>query len=139
MAAQDLTRDGSRSGLRTAVVGLIALEAVAIAVAPVFLLIEAFGGNGENSRGFAIGVTAMALLIAAGLAVCARGVLRAERWTRGPVVTWQLLQGGVAMPVSASATWWIGVPLLAVAVVVGVLMAGSLVVPYAERFDPSDD
>lgn len=139
MAAQDVTREDSRSGLRAAVVALVALEAVAIVVAPVFLLIEAFSGDGEDSRGFAVGLTVMAVLIGAGLAVCARGVARGERWTRGPVVTWQLVQAGVAMPVSASATWWIGVPLLAVAVVVGVLMAGSLVVPRAERFDPSDD
>lgn len=139
MAAQEVTREGSRSGLRTAVVVLVVLEAVAIVVAPVFLLVEAFGGDGEDSRGFAVGLTVMAVLIGVGLLVCARGIARAERWTRGPVVTWQLLQAGVAMPVSASATWWIGVPLLAVAVVVGVLMAGSLVVPHAERFDPSAD
>ena len=127
----------AHSTLRALVVVFVALEAVTVVVAPVFLLGEEFGGDADDSRGFAVGLAVLAFVVAAGLDVCARGVARGERWTRGPVVTWQLVQAGVAMPVSASATWWIGVPLLAVAVIVGVLMAGRLVVPYADRFPSS--
>jgi len=45
------------------------------------------------------------------------------------VLTWQLLQAGVAMPLSTTRLWWVGVPLLAVAIVAGVLIAGRHVIP----------
>jgi hypothetical protein len=46
------------------------------------------------------------------------------------VVTWQLLQAGVAMPLSASERWYIGIPLLVASVVVlGLLLTNRVISP----------
>jgi hypothetical protein len=50
-----------------------------------------------------------------------------RRWCRAPILTWQFIQAGVGMPLSTSAYWYLGVPLLALTLAVGVLVAGRLV------------
>jgi hypothetical protein len=124
-----------RSGrLRALVAALVAVEAALLLAAAVVLLV-ASARSGQKNAGELIALAAIAIAVGLGLALCARGVLGGLRWTRAPVLTWQLLQAAVGMPVSTTSSWWAGVPLLALAVVVGVLIAGRQVIPEsAERF-----
>src|SRR3954454_21250067 len=105
------------------VAALVGLEAVLLLVGAVVLLIDTFTSDRDN-LGAASALAAVLVVLGVALAVCARGVIRGQRWTRGPVLTWQLLQAGVAMPLSTTRLWWVGVPLLAMAIVAGVLIAG---------------
>ena len=119
--------------LRVLVAGLLGLEVLVGLAAAVFLVVEVATSRISKSDhpGAVLFLVALALVLGVGLLACARGVLRGDAWTRGPVVTWQLVQLAISVPLSTSSTaWWAGVPLLAVAVVVGVLMLGKQVVPW---------
>ncbi|MBT0774115.1 hypothetical protein KIH74_34540 [Kineosporia sp. J2-2] len=118
-----------REGLRLLVCVLVAVEALALLAGAVALVIE---GLGAERPGNAIGLALVAAVIGLSLAAAVRGLHQGARWTRGPVVTWQLLQAGVGMPVSASSYWYFGVPILAIAVVVGFLVAGKHVIAQEE-------
>jgi hypothetical protein len=126
-AADGQDSELSRNRLRLLVAGLVLLEAVLLIGAAVGLLVVAVGSDQDNPAAL-VALAAIALIVGGGLALCARGVTRGLRWTRGPVFTWQLLQAGVGMPLSTTGAWWAGVPLLAVSVVVLVLIAGRHVI-----------
>ena len=133
-ASDEQTPERSRNRLRLLVAALVAVEAALLIVAAVLLVVNAVTSDSGNPAAL-ISLAAIALLIGVGLAFCVRGVLGGLRWTRGPVLTWQLLQAGVGMPLSTSGAWWAGAPLLAVSVVVGVLIAGRQVITQAsDRF-----
>ena len=133
-AADDESPELSGYRLRVLVAGLIAIEATVLVGAAVVLLVASVMSS-DGNPGELIALAAIALIVGIGLGLCARGVLSGLRWTRGPVVTWQLLQAGVGMPLSTTGAWWAGVPLLAFAVVIGVLMFGRRVITEsAERF-----
>jgi hypothetical protein len=125
-ASNEANADRGGNRLPLLVAALVALEAVMLFAAAIFLLVEALAA--EDQRAAGLSLAAVAIVVGAGLALCARGVARRLRWARGPVLTWQLLQAGVAMPLSTSRAWWAGVPLLAVSIVVGVLIAGRHVI-----------
>ncbi len=128
-AGQDHDGPDGREGLRLTVAILVGLEALALLAGAVLLVIE---GLGAERPANAIGLGVIAAVIGLGLAGCVRGLRQGARWTRGPVVTWQLLQAGVGMPVSASNYWYYGIPILAMAVVVGFLVAGRHVIEREE-------
>ena len=111
---------------------LVALEAAGLLAGAVYFGVETLSTT-PDSMGAAISLVVMAALLAAGLAVCVAGVLQHRSWVRGPVLTWQLVQGGVAMRLTVLVAWWIGVPLLAAAIVIGVLIAGPWVIEPRER------
>ncbi|MFG1998974.1 hypothetical protein ACGFNU_07500 [Spirillospora sp. NPDC048911] len=69
----------------------------------------------------AIGVTTLALAGGAGMLACARGLLRAEPWSRAPTVLTQLFALPVAWSLWQSEQYFIGVPLGVVAVLALVL------------------
>ena len=119
--------DGQR--LRVLVCSLVAVEAAALAAGAAVLLGQAAtgdsaGGSDSLSTGAILAMAALVAAVGGGLAVCAWGVFQRARWTRGPVLTWQLLQAGVGVPLSTSQAWWLGAPILALSVLVGVLIAG---------------
>jgi Na+-driven multidrug efflux pump len=118
-------RSGNRLPLLVAT--LVAIEAVLLLLGAAVLVIEALRSGRDNAAA-TISLAAIAVVVGIGLAFCARGVAQGLRWTRGPVLTWQLLQAGVGMPLSTTKAWWAGVPLLAVAIVVGVLIVGRHVI-----------
>lgn len=133
-AASDEQTPEPDNRLRPLVAGLVAVEAMLLLAGAGFLLIEATAAD-QDSPAAVIALAAIAVVVGAGLGFCARGVARGLRWTRGPVLTWQLLQAGVGMPLITSGAWWAGVPLLAAAVVVGVLIAGRQVITEtSDRF-----
>ncbi len=79
------------------------------------------------------------LLYAAGLAFCARGLLRLSSWTRGPIVLAQLIELGVAWSFRGGETTWVSVLLAIPAVIVLVVMfaPATTVALYGHRL--SDD
>jgi hypothetical protein len=126
-AASDERHPSGSDRLPFLVAGLVGIEATLPLAGAGFLLRETLTEEG-GSVAAGICLAAIAVVIGVGLAFCARGVARRLRWTRGPLLTWQLLQAGVGMPLSTSKAWWVGVPLLAISVVVGVLIAGRHVI-----------
>lgn len=100
---------------------LVALQALGLAVAAAFYLVEVVVASADDVVR-ALVTAALAALAAAGLAVVVRALLRARPWARSPAlvtnlillpVAWGLLQGG---------RWYVGVPLGAMAVLVVVLL-----------------
>lgn len=98
------------------------LEAAALGVACVAYAIHAFS---LPEPAFAVGLAAFAGLIGAGLAVTGRGLRRGARWAVSAALTWQALQilaGANLVGVRP----WLGVPAVAVGVVVGLaVVVGS--------------
>ena len=135
-------RDGRPRALTVASV-VVALEALGLLAAALVLAVQAFtaapaSDSATTSTAHPQAVDAvlagMALIVGAGLAACARGLAMSRGWARGPVVTWQLVQGAVAIqtlrghgavPMSTAAQWLVGLPLLlgALAVLAVVLVA----------------
>jgi len=116
--------------LRRLAAAFVAVEALVLLTGAVVLVNEARSADSPAS-GIGLGLVAAGVGLA--LAGCARGLLHGAGWTRGPVITWQLLQAGVGMPVTASAYWYFGLPILLTAAVVGFLVVGCHVLDREER------
>ena len=129
-ASDEQTPERSGNRLALLVAGLVGIEALLLLAGAGVLLFEVATSDGSAAT---VMMAALAAVVGVGLGFCARGVAQGRRWTRGPVLTWQLLQAGVGMPLSTSGAWWAGVPLLAAAVLVGVLVAGSKVITEEAR------
>ena len=126
--------DRPNSAIRLAA-GLVALEAVgliALAVAEIVNIDWDHPAAGVTQAVFF-------LLYAAGLALCARGLLRLSSWTRGPIVVAQLIELGVAWSFRGGETTWVTVLLAIPAVIVLAVMfaPATTVALYGHRF--SDD
>ena len=126
--------DRPNSAIRLAA-GLVALEAVgliALAVAEIVNIDWDHPAAGVTQAVFF-------LLYAAGLALCARGLLRLSSWTRGPIVVAQLIELGVAWSFRGGETTWVTVLLAIPAVIVLAVMfaPATTVALYGRRF--SDD
>lgn len=116
-----------RPVLLVALFAVVALEAaLLIGVAGAYLVSVARGAS--EAPGTAAGIAGFGLVLAASLLGCAIALWRGQRWARGPVLTWQVLQGATAVPLFSSAQWPIAVTLLVLAVVVFVLLLLPLVV-----------
>ena len=93
---------------------LVALEALALVGLAVAELVNI------DSKHPSVGITAAVffLLYAAGIALCARGLLRLSSWCRGPIVLAQLIELGVAWSFRGGETTWVAILLAIPAVVV---------------------
>jgi hypothetical protein len=104
--------------------GLTALEALAMVILAIVEL-----ASFSASR-MALGVTTTVFFIAyaAGLAFCARAVVRGDSWARSPIVLAQVLQGLVATSFWGGQTKLVAVAMVVVALVtlVGVFHPRSL-------------
>jgi uncharacterized membrane protein len=112
---------GPPSGVRAAA-AVVLLEAVALAGTAVALLVLAFVHT-TTRLWAAVAIVGFALLGAAVLALCARGLVRLRPSARSPVVLLQLLAipVGYSLGVQAGRAL-IGVPILVAAVAVLVLL-----------------
>ena len=126
-ATSEQAPEGPTTRLALLVAGLVAIEAVLLLAGAAVLTVEAITSDRDNLAA-ALALDAIVVIIGIGLGACVPAVARGRRWTRGPVLTWQLIQAGVAMPLSTTPAWWVGVPLLAAAIVVGVLIVGRHVI-----------
>jgi len=113
--------DGLPAGIRAAAV-LVLAEAAALAVTAVVLLVLAFVHT-TTRLWAAVAIVGFALLGAAVLALCARGLLRLRPAARSPVILVQLLAVPVGYSLGIQAGRpLVGVPILAVAIAVLVLL-----------------
>jgi hypothetical protein len=72
---------------------ILAAEAAGLLVAAVVLLVGTLAATSDaNSVGGGVALAITAAVIAIGLLLTARGVLRAAKWTRPAAVVWQLVQ-----------------------------------------------
>ena len=100
----------------TIAAAIVALQGLAAFGFGLYVGWESVAGH-PHDRVSAFGVTALAMGAGAGLITVARGLLRAERWTRSPAVLVQLFAMPVAVSLIQSEQPWIGYPLIVTAVV----------------------
>lgn len=89
-------RDRHRSVALRVLAVVLMIEAAALAALTVFLLVEVLTVR-PDSYASAIGVTVMAAIGTAWLALAAIGTLRSQPWVRGSVITLQLIQIAIAV------------------------------------------
>lgn len=117
----------------TVVIGAVLLEALALAVAAVGALVVLLRG-GSTAPGVVLAVALFSAAVAAVLVLGARGLLAGRRWSRGPVITWQLLQGATAVTVlQAVGSPWAWAALGLAALVVVLLMTRAVVASTTRR------
>jgi hypothetical protein len=114
---------------RRVVAAVVLVEALVVAGYAVFLAFETIVAPATD-RLAAVFLVVVAALIAVGLSVLGRAVVRGARGARAPVLVWQVLQASVAGP-ALSQRWYVAVPLLLLCVVaaVGVFRPGVIVDP----------
>jgi hypothetical protein len=107
--------------------GVLAAEAVGLAVAGVLTAVDAASGQSyQTSSGVALAV--FVFIVAAGLGWIASGIARARAWSRTPAVLTQLLTGVIAVYLLQAHRydWAIPALLLAIAGLAGLLAPASL-------------
>ncbi|MFA9276323.1 MAG: hypothetical protein ACEQR4_00520 [Rhodoluna sp.] len=91
--------NGHEQTRRSTLVGLlgvlVSIEALLVTAGAIYFLSRIFLETPENLSG-AIVIFAITLVFAIGLVATAIGTFRALSWTRGAIVTWQILQFAVA-------------------------------------------
>ncbi len=80
----------------------------------------------------------LTLLAGAGLFQVGRGLLRARRWARSPALVTNLILVPVAFGLLQGGRWYLGVPLIAAAATVVVLLFSSSVNASLEESDPDE-
>jgi hypothetical protein len=101
--------------------GLVLLEALGLLAAAVFYVVEVLVAS-EDDLTRALVSSGLALVAAAGLALVARALLAGRRWARSPALVTNLLVVPVAVGLLQGGRWYVGIPLLALAVGVVVLL-----------------
>lgn len=115
-----------RPRLLALAVAVVFAEAAALAVGGGVLVLEVLRGRAEYV-GSTLGIALFAWALAALLAGAARALARGRRWGRGPVLTWQVLQGAVGFLQLPGMPWFAGALVgSALVVVVGLLAPASI-------------
>jgi hypothetical protein len=102
----------------------VAVEALVLVGLAVFLVVETIVATAAEPGG-AVALAGLTLVAGVGLGACAYGLVRGQGWTRAPVVTWQVLQAGVALPLLRTDAWPLGTPLLAAALALLALLLAT--------------
>jgi len=100
---------------------VVVLEAALLIGVAGAYLVSIVRGTSE-APGTAAGIAGFGALLAAALLGCARALWRRRRWARGPVLTWQVLQGATAVSVLSGEQRPTAFALLAVALLGAVLL-----------------
>ena len=102
---------------------LVGAEALALIAGALYFLSRIFLETPENLMG-AVVIFAITAVIAVGVSIAAIAVGRAKSWSRGAIVTWQILQFFVATSfIQGIAVWQpVGWALVALSIVVAVLL-----------------
>lgn len=113
------------------------IEALALLAGALLLIVALIGGFTDDTS-MAVFVLVFGGGMGLMLAVMLRNLSRGKRWARGPLVTWQLFQIAVAIPLLQGSTPWIGIALLLLAAVVLVGMFTPTVLALTtDRSGPS--
>ena len=113
--------------LRVALV-LVLLEAAALTTVSLWWLVVLVA-EGSQALAVALFLLVFGLGVAAVLVAGARALLAGSRRARGPVITWQLLQGATAVTLLQGGIAW-GWPLLVLAAAILVLLMTRPVVAH---------
>jgi hypothetical protein len=97
---------------------LVSIEALLVTAGAVYFLSRIFLETPENLSG-AFVIFAITLIIAAGLIATAIGTFKAKPWTRGAIVTWQIMQFVVATSFIQGIETWQPVGWLLIVIAVG--------------------
>ena len=97
---------------------LVSVEALLVTAGAVYFLSRIFLETPENLSG-AFVIFAITIIIAAGLIATAIGTFKAKPWTRGAIVTWQILQFFVATSFIQGIQVWQPVGWLLIVLAVG--------------------
>ena len=97
---------------------LVSVEALLVTAGALYFLSRIFMETPENLSG-AFVIFAITLIIAAGLIATAIGTFKAKPWTRGAIVTWQIMQFVVATSFIQGIQVWQPVGWLLIALAVG--------------------
>lgn len=97
------------------------IEAIALFAGGILLLVALIGGFTDD-KSMAVFVLVFGCGMGLVLVLMLRQLLRGKRWARGPLITWQLFQIAVAVPLLQGSTPWIGVVLLGLAAAVTIGM-----------------
>jgi hypothetical protein len=97
-------------------VGLVTLEAAAMGVLSVALLIGLIADRKSTQVGFVVAEVALAAVVAVALALVARGLLRGRRWVHGLGLTLQIFGLPFGVRLWQFGYWWAALPMLAVVV-----------------------
>lgn len=105
---------------------VVALEALALVVTAVLLVAETVRGLAFEV-GSAVALAVFFVGFATLLGGAGRALWRRNRWGRGPVITWQLLQVATVLALGGTIPAWLAAVLVAgaVAAVAGVLWPSS--------------
>jgi hypothetical protein len=121
VSATSRARPRRRPALLVTVCAVVVLEAaLLIGVAGAYLVAIARGAS--EAPGTAAGIAGFGAVVAAALLGCARALWRGRRWARGPVLTWQVLQGATAVSALSGEQRPTALALVAVAVLGAVLL-----------------
>ena len=120
-----MSREGAPGTLLLAT-GVQAAEAAALAVAGVLTAVDTAAGHSSQASS-GIGLTLLAFIVVAGLALIAAGLARVRPWSRTPAVMTQVLTGVIAVYLLQAHRFDWGVPalLLALAGLAGLLAPPS--------------
>lgn len=105
---------------------LVSIEAVLVAAGAIYFLSRIFLETPDNFTG-AMVIFGITVIIAAGLIWAAVATFRGQSWTRGAIITWQILQFAVAISfIQGIQTWQpVGWGLLCLSVTsLGLVIAG---------------
>jgi hypothetical protein len=108
-----MSREGTPGTLLLAA-GVEAAEAAGLAVAGVLTAVDTAAGHSSQSSS-GIGLTLLAFIVVAGLALIAAGLARVRPWSRTPAVLTQVLTGVIAVYLLQAHRFDWGVPALLLA------------------------
>ena len=117
---QDLNgHEQTRRSPLVAILGvLVSVEALLVTAGAMYFLSRIFLETPENLSG-AFVIFSITFIIAAGLIAAAIGTFKAKPWTRGAIVTWQIMQFVVATSFIQGIQAWKPVGWLLIAIAVG--------------------
>jgi hypothetical protein len=112
---------GSSPGTLRAAAALVGLETLGLLAATVFFAVEIVVADADD-RTRAVTATVLTLLGTVGLALVTRGLAQRRRWARAPGLVTNLLVLPVAYDLVRGGRWYVGGPLLVLALTVMVLL-----------------
>lgn len=108
-----------RPPLLTAIAVVVGVEVLLLLAGAVYL-VHGLVVEGSRAPLAGLSVVLLAVVFAAGLAFCARGLLQRATWARSPLVVWQVLQVAAGLPAFTGGSPWLGAILVVPAVAVGI-------------------
>jgi hypothetical protein len=132
-----VSRPAARPSALQVVAGLVAVQGVLLLGISAFYVVELAVATATDVTG-ALVSAGLALLSGLGLLQVGRGLFRSGRWARSPALVTNLILVPVAIGLLQGGRWYVGVPLLAAAAIVIVLLFSTSVNATLQESDPGE-